>query len=884
MLEKKYIIVLVIVGIIILGTSSYFIIKAITKNPPSPNPPPPTPSQCSSSNCANCKTKDSCTNAGCTFDGNKCSSPSPPPPPPPCSSTNCDSCKTEVNCNAQSDCTFDGTCVPKCSSFNSEQDCNGQDRCIYNKNVCQDKKSCAYPCTPNGKCNFITGSCECNDRYEGDSCQIFYPPSLPTDVCFVPGKGGHGNYKTKHNSATGSMYSTFVITCPIFSYSEGIYKRDKNCGDGAEYYKCITYCNTLSSSSLKWSKTTGSCGNYDQCSVPDSYNAALIYSTIQDMDNAKPDKTQQTSNLGVRFLFPPSDPDNPPPPPPDVQWLLNDYVQIQEEDKNPVDYYQIISNSTVNQLCELQNKYTSSDDTFYNNGNSYGQLLGTGTQSTNVCIGISATNLQNVKTDSIQNKSIKTAQLIPLITNDFMEPQLLPGDFNQGTTWVNLGSCKTTKTIKQGMTIYVRIKNPKSESDSYFRLYLYSQSSQLKVNSASWLGYCTCFGDVSHGKPCNCGYENNQIIPADSRDNNNSMSAMLYWVVWPDEDIENCVPDFNSEESYTLGGKANEYKNPPYNLAMPALGDFFLWNIYGVGVFPQMIPNNPTQPVGFNTPDGGGAPSCNLPACPQDISKLYFMDEKGLGQDKSACHLLEAEPDKFNCITEDKSTYACQVQGVWGFDISNEGTCTNTGCGNVLSLKCGDDGTSNTIGDYLCDLTRNVPSYYKINKITPNKDNKWGGSGILKVSADKCLDPNTKPKDLFTMDETQGCVANTDPNPDPKNLYADPNCVYNCGTFGLKPKTICQYGTFYCQGGQGCKEADKGGTQADKCYTNDNCNGECRGPPPPPPAPPSPTPPSPTPPSPTPPSPIDYCVKQCGVGSYCKGNGTCQNCPNIKCP
>lgn len=878
MLEKKYIIALVIVGIIILGTASYFIIKAITKNPspspPSPNPPP-TPSQCSSSNCASCTNKDSCTKAGCTFDGTKCSSsspPPPPPPPPPCSSTNCDGCKTEETCNAQAGCTFDETCFPKCSTFKTEQDCNNQDRCIYNKNVCQDKVSCVFPCTPNGKCNGLTGICDCNDRYAGDSCQFFYPTSLPSQpenqVCFMPGKLSNGKFKTLHNNSTGSMYTTFVITCPVFDYVEAKYTKIFNgCNEGAEWYRCYTYCNTLSSSSLNWKAGTGSCcEGCGTCQIPSSDNSVSYYSTISNMDKADPLQTPQTSVSGIRVLFPPSDPDNPTntTPPPDVQWLLNDYVQIKDEKGKPYDYYQILSNTTVNQSCGLDKKYKSQPDTFYYNDQSYGDMIGTGNQLNNVCIGISATNLKNVKTDSIEDSLIRNAQLIPLITDDFMKPQLLPGNFEEGTTWINLGVCKTNTIVTKGMTMYVRLKP--TGSDSYIRLYLYSQSSQ--VGYGPWLGECRCAYDGNPGQCGTCRYNPSQVVPVlYNKKDQNRRTPLLYWVVWSDKDIE-LADDFNTEESDTLGQQNVNYLKS-HGVKMPNLGDFFKWSIYGVAIFAQKLSNN-VEPLGSNTPDGGGAPSCMLPACPPDISKLYFMDKDGAGKDKSACHLLEAEPDKFNNCLMDRST--CGIQGVWGYDQSVSDPCQELGCGNLLTSKC-DNGLSDTTDTtHMCDLTRQPPTYYSIDSITPSKENKWGGSGYLNVSANVCNDPSTKIKDLYT-NTINGCVSNDGPNiSDPNNLFADPNCVYNCGKLGMKPKQPCKPNQYYCQEGSGCKQAaDKGGTFADKCYNDKDCSNECSGP----------TPPSP---GPGPPS-TDICKTKCSSGSYCKGNpGTCQGCDNIKCP
>jgi hypothetical protein len=112
----------ILLGMTIVGLVGYFVIKTIINRSQKPNPPSPTPSPtpCSSSNCASCKTKDSCTKAGCTFDGTKCSSttPTPPPSPPSCSSTNCNGCKTEEACHEQAGCIYDttnNTCKNTCN-------------------------------------------------------------------------------------------------------------------------------------------------------------------------------------------------------------------------------------------------------------------------------------------------------------------------------------------------------------------------------------------------------------------------------------------------------------------------------------------------------------------------------------------------------------------------------------------------------------------------------------------------------------------------------------------------------------------------------------------------------------------------------------------------
>jgi hypothetical protein len=705
MIEKKYIIAIIIGGIFILGTVSYFIIKAITKK-------------------------------GSTKKGST-----------PCSSTNCNKCKTKNVCNNQDNCIYDDT-----------------------KKICQTKKPCAFNCTSNGKCNELTGICDCNDRSSVDSCQTPYPTSLPSTVCFVTAKvGSNGNFKTIHNSPTGSVYSTFVITCPVYNYVEDMYTNlDGGCGETTDSDTCISFCNTLSSSSLFWEDSSGYCpSTKNQCKIPNSDTY------LKKLDQ------QPTSLSGIRVLFPPYPGIDAPPG--DIQWLLNDFMELKDDNSNFVEYYQFISNSYVNQICEIDNKFTQASDPFYDpySNKTYGEMLGKGTQSNVVSIGISSTNLNNVNLNSIQNVTkIKEAQLIPLITEDFMKPQSQPGDFNKGTTWINLGNCTTNTVIKKGMTIYIRLKPP--NSSSYIRLYLYSQSSQVS-QYGTWLGFCECreADDQERERcpPCGCGpcEYNYKVVDPDNDSYQYRRTPLLYWVVWNDTDIEK-ANDFSSAETDTLDGTADELS---HTYQMPSLGDFFMWNFYGVGFFPQLLPTK-EKPLGYDTPDGGGAPSCMLPACPKDISNLYFMDKDGGGKDKSACHLLKAENDKFNCIN-DKET--CGAQGIWGLD---QNQCIETGCGNVLSSKCGSDGLSNTDKTYLCDLTRQPKDYYTINNITPSKDNNWGGSGILSVSANICNDPNTQLKNLYTLNYGD-CVSNNGiNNTDPTMLFADPNCVYKCSDYGMK--------------------------------------------------------------------------------------------------
>ena len=792
------VIVIIILVLLLLGPLGYTVYK-VAKSNYKPEPKP----ICDGNNCQNCD-KTNCSSSGCNWDGEKCNKSRPI-----CDGNNCQNCD-KTNCGS-SGCYWDGKSCnkiikPVCADDNcnlciTADDCNKQDKCIFDTitKSCEDKRNCVFTCTPGGTCDQITGKCDCKIRYAGDDCSIYYPPSLPETVCFVPGKHGTGQILTKHSSPKNGMKSTFVIISEVFDYIQGIYQNPSSYKNGAysckenEEKQCLTFCNALTSSSLKWDSSTGTCDSSHTCNIP---------------------ATEK------RILSPPPDPDTTDPSP-DLQWSLVDFIQYPPSSgKDSYYYYQIISNQIVNQICDYQT-ITPAQSTAYKNG------VVLATQS--LALGISSTSLNKVNYSNTinTNTSIKNAQKIPLITDDFGTPKDTLGDFENGTTWVNLGSCRDNISGKKCMTIYVRIKHP--SNNQYIRLYLFADTAP---KDDVWKGSCFCM-DSDNCDPC--VYQGGTLpVPDENNRWASRKTSTLYWIVWNDSDIEN-AEDATDKQTSILKDVLERFEFTD-KVKMPTTLDFLLWNFYGVSPFPRLLPNG-KKPFGYDTPDNGGAPTCSIPACPPNISTYYFMDAKGgspaTSGSKTTCHLLEAEPDLFNCLKQ-KGYYGDCV-GAWGYDpnggSTSSGYCLETGCGNVLSKKCNDDGQSNTDIQYLCDLTRNPEDYYIIDSKKPTKDNDWDGSGVLKYYADLCSNPSTPLKYLYTNSDS-GCVPNeSETNPD--NLFGDPRCLYQCSKYGMVPKVTCQEGQFYCEpsGQEGhaghCKPITLN-QPYDKCYSSmDDCADNC---------------------------------------------------------